>query len=482
MPNRFPEGRGERVPFLRELTPAMGLPKVRSVMPRLFPRSILLVVLLALGLGLEPSFGRERTPNLILVLADDLGRECLGCYGGESYDTPHLDRLAREGTRFEACYATPMCSPTRVMLMTGRYNFRNYHTWGKMDLEGPTLARALKEGGYRTAVFGKWHLGGWEEAPYGPTRVGFERFATFDYEKVVREGGEEGNQFWKTEVWEDGKNYRLDGYGPAFYRERVLAFIRDHAGSEQPPFFLYYPLVHAHRPFVPTDRIEATEEERIVRRGEVRHFPGMVEYIDGIVGSLLATLEESGQLDETVILFTADNGTDNVNEARDLRSGFRGIQIRGGKYLPTEMGANVPLLVRGPGVKAGQVLEAPVDFTDLWPTLATLAGIPAPDEGDGETLWPVLSGEPESSHDGLALTWGVYEQSSKKYKDPRQYEGELIHFIRDQRWKLASSGELYDLEADWREENPVPAGAEPEVRSRLSEALQKRRDSRPRLW
>lgn len=192
---------------------------------------------------LFPEQSYAERPNIILIMADDLGRDCLGCYGGESYQTPNIDALAAAGTRFECCYSTPMCSPTRVMLMTGRYNFRNYTTWARMDFSEPTMARALKAAGYETAIFGKWHLGGWDAAPYGPTQVGFDQFATFDYEQVVREGGQIGNQFWLTKVWENGKNFRLEGYGPAFYRQHALKFIREHAEPEAKPFFLYYPLV-----------------------------------------------------------------------------------------------------------------------------------------------------------------------------------------------------------------------------------------------
>ncbi|MDA7527933.1 sulfatase-like hydrolase/transferase [bacterium] len=421
-------------------------------------------------------------PNIVLIMADDLGRECLQCYGGESYETPNIDMLAATGTRFEACYATPMCSPTRVMLMTGRYSFRNYTTWAKMDFNQPTIAKSMKSAGYDTAIFGKWHLGGWESAPYGPTRAGFDQFATFDYEQVVREGGEIGNQFWQTKVWENGKNFRLMGYGPKFYRKQSLKFIREHASEDKQPFFLYYPLALAHRPFVPTDFSDALLSEKTVRNGEQKNFPAMVAYIDSIVGEVISELKRSGQYEETVIIFTSDNGTDNVGEAKGLTSQFRGTTVEGGKYLPTELGANVPLIMVGPGVKAGQVLSSPVDFTDIMPTLCELAGTEPPATCNGQCLLPALKTGDESTHDGLAYTWGVFEKSSKKYKDPRKYKSELIHVVRDQNWKLLSTGELYDLRNDWQEQFPIQVEESREVRGRLRKQLRGLQAEKSNLW
>ncbi|MCP4855761.1 MAG: sulfatase-like hydrolase/transferase [Fuerstiella sp.] len=427
--------------------------------------------------------GAGKSPNIVFILADDLGRECLESYGGTSYRTPNLNRLAEQGTRFECCYATPMCSPTRVMLMTGRYSFHNYRQWGRMDLEQPTLASVLQHSGYHTAVSGKWHLGGWDQPPYGPTRTGFGRYATFDYEKVVREGGQVGNQFWNTEIWKNGQNYRLNmEYGPAWYRRQALDFIREHAARNSPAFFLYYPLVHAHRPFVPTDHVAASAKERTTRNGKLKYFPAMVSYIDEIVGTVLDTLETTGQLENTVIFFAADNGTDNVGEAKELRSQYRGTKVAGGKYLPTELGANVPLLVRGPGVRQGRVVKLPVDFTDMLPTLCEIAETQCPSATDGESLWPMLQGAPETGHDGRAYTWGVFEHSSKKYKTPATYQNELIHVVRDGRWKLLSTGELFDLADDWQEQTPLPNGAERASRMRLRNHLDQLRSSASKLW
>ena len=421
-------------------------------------------------------------PNVIFILADDLGRETLECYGGESYPTPNLNRLAEEGTRFEACYATPMCSPTRCMLMTGRYNFRNYTQWARMDFDQPTLGRQMKKAGYDTAVFGKWHLGGWDGPPFGPNIIGFDRYVSWNYEIVVAEQGIAGNQFWKTEVQEDGRQFRLDGYGPAYYEKATLEYIRSHAAPGAKSFFIYYSLVHAHRPFVPGEDDEATDEDRIAKRGDSKWFPDMVKFIDGTVGKVLDTLKETRQLDNTVVFFSADNGTDNVSEAKGLTSRWRGTEVEGGKYLPTELGANVPLLVRGPRVPAGRVLKAPVDLTDVMPTLCAIAEVDSPTKIDGEDLWPMLQGGPETGHDGLAYTWGVYEHSSKKYKAPKTYEEELLHIVRDDRWKLVSNGDLYDLDNDWRELNPLPSVAEPEVRSRLKSKLDGLRATQPKLW
>lgn len=397
--------------------------------------------------------------------------------------------VVAEGMRFDIAYATPMCSPTRVMLMSGKYNFRNYDAWGEYRFEAePTIAHTLAEAGYTTAVTGKWHLGGWESEPFGPTRAGFHSYATYNYpEQLSEDATAIGNFFWNTHLWVGApgrapERLRLGTtYSSAYFRDFALRFIEEQAGSEK-PFFLYYPEILVHRPFVPTDRNGERGKEHRGRGGHADHFPDMVRYTDEIIGALLESLERTGQAENTLFIFTADNGTDNVAEAHGMTARWHGRETPGGKYLPTELGANVPLIAWWPGTVAPSTrYDGPVDFTDFHATFARLAGATAPEGLDGHDLTPVLTSEGRSTR-AYAHTWGVFEYSSHKYRRPQDFPEEILHVLRDERWKYFSNGRLYDLESDPFETEPVQEDKHPEVRARFARVLKALRSSEPRLW
>jgi len=256
----------------------------------------------------------------------------------------------------------------------------------------------------------------------------------------------------------------------------------DRLALEGMAFEIYYPEILAHRPFVPTDLSEGTGEDYRGRVGDASHFPEMVRYTDDIVGALREALERTGQAENTLFIFTSDNGTDNVHEAKGMTSRWQGRDTPGGKYLPTELGANVPLIAWWPGtVEAGSRHTGPVDFTDFHLTFARLAGAEAPEGLDGHDLTPVLTGKGDSTRD-YAYTWGVFEYSSRKYQRPVEFADELIHILRDKRWKYLSDGRLYDLRDDPFETEPVPDEAHPGIRERMAAALEELRASGTRLW
>ncbi len=447
------------------------------------------VICLLSGLSNPCVAETAQRPNIVLILADDLGRECLPCYGGTSYQTPRLDRLAAEGMRFETCYATPLCATTRDLLLSGQYNFRSYRDWDEMAFDRSTLAQDLQKAGYATAVVGKWHRGGWTRSPKGPQLAGFDRYCSFNYPEMfeLQKEGLGGNCYWWTHLWQDDRRVEVKGRGTSDYLNDYAArFIREHRDR---PFFLYYAMNLVHRPFVATpDRAGSEDfERRTVKRGRVENFPAMVAYLDTLVGRLLDVLRSEGLEENTIVLFTADNGTDNVGEATTLRSDFQGRKVRGGKYFPTELGTNVPLLVRWPGVvKGGTVSQALTDFSDFRPTFCRLAGLPLPDDLalDGQSLVPVLTGKAQS-HRPWIYTYGNYDRSSKKYKKPEQYPSDFTHYVRDERWKYGSDGTLFDLANDPFEETPLAGELEAEAsaaKERLALALEALRNSHPRGW
>lgn len=433
-----------------------------------------------------------RPPNILLILADDLGRELLSSYGGQSgYETPNLDRLAREGVRFQTCYSTPMCVPSRVEILTGRYSFRNYDSWDHIDRSQPTFAQMLKRAGYRTAMAGKWHpKGDWHLAPAPPVHAGFDKYCSYESDKVFAESKAfQGNRFWGGTIIRNGKEEKLTRYGPEVFSDFLADFMK--ADRDQ-SFLAYYCMTSMHRPFQPTPDHPAApppgaSAPRDWRgsRGKPENFRPMLKYADKMIGKLIQTANKLGQ--ETIVIFTADNGTDNVGEAKTIRSRFLNQSVRGGKYFPTELGVNVPLLVRWTGkTTPGQTCDELVDFTDILPTLLEIADADPPKNHhlDGRSLVPLLLGKPAKPKP-YVITWGNYENNSRRYKDPANNTDKLLDVIRGPRFKYYSDGRLFNANRDILEKSPIPLGTNPtakKARKELKAALEQLRLTQPRRW
>ena len=442
---------------------------------------------LALATVSCPVEGRDaERPNVLFILADDMGRECLGCYGGQSYPTPTLDRLASCGVRFDTCYATPLCSPTRVELLTGRYSFRNYTLWRYLDPSEITFAQLLKQAGYATALAGKWQLEGWDRRPQGIFQAGFDEYLSYEEMAVLPD--RDNNVYWGGAIWRNGKHLKPDRYTPELYTDFLIDFMRR---NRDRPFLAYYTMNLLHRPFVPTADHPGSPSlgspPPVDWQRDAANFPEMVAYVDKMVAKLLAALEELDLSANTVVVFTADNGTDNVAEAKQVESIWHGQKVRGGKYFPTEWGVNVPLIVRWPGrIEGNRILDDLVDFTDILPTLCDLAEAPLPDDRrlDGRSFKPQLLGKRGTPRD-YVYSWGNFENNSSKYKDPAAHTDELIDVIRGRQWKLYSDDRLFDLSADPFEKHPVAPGTSDQAdaaKRRLTSQLRSLRSSAPRLW
>jgi arylsulfatase A len=406
--------------------------------------------LLLLGLLVAAPAQAAKKPNIILILADDLGAEVLNCYGGTSYKTPHLDALARSGIRFENCFATPLCSPSRVQLMTGRYGFRTGWTQlidaGEDEYFDPkkekTFGAMLKDAGYATGLAGKWQLAQFEKHPNHVRDCGFEESCCWAWVLGKKRTG----RYWDPAIWQDGKE-RPDTagkYGPDILSDWVVDFIKRHKGE---PFFLYYPMVLVHDPF------ESTPDSPGGKKGKGQKvFPDMVAYMDKIVGRIMATLDELKLRENTLVLFTGDNGT-----TKGIPSKVGDRTVVGGKSTMLDTGSHVPLIASWTGtVPAGKVFDDLIDFSDFVPTLCELTGAKAP-SGDGRSFAPRLRGEPGKPRDWVFVQLG-----------PNR-------FARDKRWKLHANGKLIDVAADPEELKPFAAGSEPSegsaARSRLEKVL-----------
>src|SRR2546427_7108439 len=323
------------------------------------------------GLG-AASFAAEvdqsptRRPNIILILADDFGYECVGANGGKSYKTPALCRLARQGVRFEHCYAQLLCTPTRVQLMTGMYNVRNYVRFGYMDPGAVTFAQLLRKAGYRTCIAGKWQLEGGAGAP---AHFGFD-------EHLLWHLTAQTPRYANPTLEKDGRQIEHhDGeYGPDIVSDFVRDFIRR---NKDGPFLVYYPMILTHPPFEPTPASADWDPKGRRAPGgrlDPKYFPDMVAHLDKLVGKISDLLDELGLAERTLLLFTSDNGT-----VKGISSRLGDREGKGGKGEMTDAGTRVPLIATWRGVfPAGKVSTDLVDSTDFFPTILDAAGVPLP--------------------------------------------------------------------------------------------------------
>ncbi|HOD50056.1 MAG TPA: sulfatase-like hydrolase/transferase [Candidatus Hydrogenedentes bacterium] len=378
----------------------------------------------------------SETPNIVLILADDLGYECLGCYGSASYQTPVLDSLARTGIRFERCHAQPLCTPSRVKLMTGKHNFRNYRAFGVLDPGEYTFAHLLKQRGYATCVAGKWQLygrqQGWEGKGSMPEQAGFDEYCLWQVKEL-------GERYANPTVLRNGMLETLEGaYGPDVYSDAIIDFIKRHRGK---PFFAYYPMCLVHNPFEPTP--DSPEWDTARGQQDDKYFDDMVAYMDKTVGRIVDALAELGLRENTLLLFTGDNGT-NQRISSKMRDGSL---ISGAKGLTLDTGTHVPLIANWPGViPEGRVCGDLIDFADFLPTFAEVAGGALPREQvvDGRSFLPQLLGQKGNPHEALLC-----------YYDPRWGNRERACFARDKEWKLYDNGRLFNVKDDPLEQHPI---------------------------
>ncbi len=416
-------------------------------------RTLSLWVLLLAGCGTLPA-AAKRPPNIVLILADDLGINDLGCYGRKDQRTPQLDALAAQGFRFSSAYcAQPICSPSRAALLTGKSPARLHLTTylpGRADapsqrrlhpvirqalpLEERTLAEHLKEAGYATAAVGKWHLGG---KGFGPAEQGFD--TVFPGQAGTPPGPEEG------------------GKGEFGLTRRAVHFMRE---QRDRPFFLY--LAH-HTPHIPlAARPDLVEKHRDAFNPL---YAAVIESLDASVGLLLAGLKELALEDDTLVMFTSDNGGLHVPELKE-DAPTHNSPYRAGKGFLYEGGLRVPLLLRWPGrIAGGTLCDTPVINTDFLPTLLDLAGAPGPAGLDGVSFAPLLSGGPLKPR---TLYWHF-----PHYTNQGSRPGGAL---REGPWKYVEyfdggDPELYNLDLDPGELRNLASGREEQTRA-FGQALQ----------
>jgi arylsulfatase A-like enzyme len=426
------------------------------------------------------SAAEHTAPNIVFILADDLGWADVGCNGGKFYETPHIDRLARQGMRFTNAYAAcPVCSPTRASILTGKWPARLHLTdwipgegdaanhrllvpnWRQyLPLEETNLARALKTAGYVSASVGKWHLGGPE---YYPERQGF------DLNVAGTHWGHPASYFWPYE----GKTHtvaglREGGHSGEYLSDRLTAeaekFIEQNKAR---PFFLYLPHYAVHVPLQGKKEIIAKyKAKNPVGEQKNATYAAMVESVDDSVGQILTKLDALGITDRTIVVFFSDNGGLWPHSTSNA-------PLRAGKGYLYEGGIREPMIVKWQHhTRPGSTCPVPVASVDFLPTLLEMAGVKPPDKVDGESIVPLL----EQS--------GTVRRSALYWHYPHYWNGNAVRpagAVRSGDWKLIEHYEdmrveLFNLKNDLSEANDL-AASHPDVTSQLRTLLHDWRQS-----
>lgn len=404
---------------------------------------VILVLELSCVLGVSAKRKTDKRPNVIVIMADDLGYETIGANGGSSYITPAINKLATNGVRFEHCYAQPLCTPSRVKIMTGIYNVRNYTGFGILEESQTTFGNLFKEAGYETCIVGKWQLG---KDPESPQNFGFNKHCLWQVQGERADSTGNDTRYSKPTFQIDGelKTYSATDYGPRVTSEYGIDFI-DKCHENKQPFLLYYPMLLTHCPFSPTpDSPEWIKDDTTIKtyKGQVHYFEDMAFTMDKIVGNITSKLKELGIEDNTLIIFTGDNGTD-----KPVKSILNGKVVAGAKGSTTDAGTRVPLIAQWVGkIPKGSVCNDLIDFSDFLPTICEAASIevPASLNIDGRSFMPQLLGEECSPRE-----W-VYCWYSRSGRDKRAKV-----FARNHRYKLYQSGKFYDISKDTNEKNSI---------------------------
>jgi arylsulfatase A-like enzyme len=441
------------------------------------------VAAMASGLPSRAWAAAKQRPNIILIVADDLGYGDLGCYGQKKILTPNIDRLAEEGTRFTQAYAgSTVCAPSRCSLMTGMHNGHNrlrdnlpHNIWLRPD--DVTVAEVLKQAGYKTGCIGKWALG-------DPGSWGVPNYQGFDY-WYGHLKQDLAIYYYPTHLWENDRIVMLQDlvmvndvgkmignragkrikYTHDLFTEKAVSFIEQ---RREDPFFLYlaytlphfsdYPADSPDHYMVPSDGPYTDKDWPQI----AKNYAAMISRVDRDVGRIMELLRKLGINENTIVFFTSDNGAYLGSAPPREFFSSNGV-LRGGKRDLYEGGIRVPMIARWPGkVPAGRVSDQVWAFWDFLPTAAELAGLPIPKDIDGLSMLPALLGKPQESHDYLYWDYGHVRKTFKQA-------------VRMGNWKGVRIGahtpvELYNLKKDPGETRNI-ASKHPQIVSKIEQIM-----------
>jgi arylsulfatase A len=412
-------------------------------------------------------------PNIVLIMADDMGYECLGTYGSTSYSTPNLDRIASNGVKFSHCYSQPLCTPSRVKIMTGKYNFRNYEAFGYLNPNQKTFGNLMQEAGYETCIAGKWQLNGfsgsktpkpgWDDNNR-PHQFGFDEYCLWQLSHKVNDGsGIKKERYANPFIEQNGEivDHTSESYGPDIFCNFITDFMER---KKDKPFFVYFPMALVHDPFVPTPDSPQWKDKAEHNKNQPAHFPDMVHYTDKLVGKIVDKLKELDLEENTIIIFTGDNGTD-----KKIISQTAERTIKGRKGTLTDGGTRVPLLVKWPARGlAGEVSEELITFADFYASLADVLG--QDEHSDGRSFIPLVTGDPYESRENIVVHYDPMWGSQSKNRG---------RFVRNQRYKLYHDSRFYDILSDPEELTPLNIETCDDVVKSVWKQLKTRHDQLP---
>ncbi|MDA9669662.1 sulfatase-like hydrolase/transferase [Flavobacteriaceae bacterium] len=386
----------------------------------------------------------KQKPNVILIMADDIGFECLSINGSTSYKTPVLDSLALNGINFTKAISQPLCTPSRVKIMTGKHNFRNYEHFTYLNSNQKTFGNLFKENGYKTAIVGKWQLNGIKikavdknisQDNKRPHEFGFDEYSLWQLTKTK----DLGERFANPLIEQNGKFLprNENAYGPDVVSDYAVDFIKRNKDN---PFFIYYPMLLVHDPFVPTP--DSPEWKSLETRSEKdnKYFVDMVAYMDKIIGKIVDELEAQGIAENTLLLFVGDNGT----HTRIISQTENG-SIRGGKGNTISHGVNVPMVASWPSIiKKSRNYLGLVNFNDFYATFTDILNVE--NDSDGESLVQILKNKETSKRETVSIYYDPMWGNISRYRNV---------FSQTKRYKLYQNGEFFDMEKDILETNPL---------------------------
>lgn len=385
---------------------------------------------------------KEVLPNILYILTDDLGKEWVSSYGAEDVKTPHIDLLSKTGLQFDNFYSDPQCTPTRISVLTGQYPFRNgwvnhwdvprwgggaYFDW-KMN---PSLGCIMKAAGYKTAVAGKWQINDFRVQPEAMVSHGFDEYCMW----TGYEGGNppSAERYWNPYIHTKAGSKTYQGqFGEDVFSDFLIDFMKK---NRDKPMFMYYPMCLTHVPFTSTPA-----EPNVT--GKLESHKAMVRYMDFIVGKMVKALDDLGLRENTIVIYTTDNGT-----AGQISGHMNGREISGGKTKTTENGICEPFIANCPGlVPEGKITHALGDVTDMVPTFAALGGAKLPDNFvfDGVSLSDVILGKSLDSPRQWIMAMGGNAKGSAAQLSEKGLENEYSfrdRVVRDKEYKLFISSQ-----------------------------------------
>ena len=432
---------------------------------KFYTRTLIFISFIFLFISCSDSQNNLDKPNVILIMADDLGHEALGINGADDYKTPVLDSLARNGINFNNAYSQPLCTPTRVKIMTGKPNYINYEYFTYLNPNQKTFGNLFQENGYKTALAGKWQLNGVQfdldknQDINRPYQFGFDEYCLW----WLRE---RGDRFANPNIVQNGKklNKSIDDYGPDIFTDFIVDFIDK---NKDDPFFIYYPMALVHDPFLPTpDSEDWTDLEKRNAGNKPIYFSDMLSYMDKIVGKISKALDKNN-LDNTILIFIGDNGTDTKVVTLN-----KGTEIRGAKGSTIKYASNIPMIVNwNSQIKKGFTSDAMIDFTDFYATFEDILNLESK-QSYGKSILPLITNNNYNEREVLIT-----------YYDPIWGSGGLGRgvYAQNKEYKLYKNGNFFNFSNDLYEKKPIDVTTLSETDNEIYSLLKTSLDSIPDL-